>query len=102
MIVETPRGSSVKLAYEPGVKAFTVTRALALGITYPFDWGFLPRTIAEDGDPLDALAVHDSATYPGVILPCRACPGTNAVLPALVWLTRLRQQLSGTVIAASR
>jgi inorganic pyrophosphatase len=71
MVVETPRGASVKLAYDAAVGAFTVTRALALGITYPFDWGFVPGTLADDGDPLDALALHDSATFPGVILPCR-------------------------------
>jgi inorganic pyrophosphatase len=71
MVVETPRGASVKLTYDPGLRTFKVTRALALGITYPFDWGFIPGTVAEDGDPLDALALHDSATYPGVILPCR-------------------------------
>jgi inorganic pyrophosphatase len=71
MVVETPRGAGVKLAYDPNVRTFTVTRALALGTTYPFDWGIIPGTVAEDGDPLDALAVHDNATYPGVILPCR-------------------------------
>jgi inorganic pyrophosphatase len=71
MIVETPRGSAVKLKYEPGLKAFTISRAMPLGVTYPFDWGFIPGTEGEDGDPLDALAIHDSATYPGVILPCR-------------------------------
>jgi inorganic pyrophosphatase len=45
-----------KLSYDPDLEVFTVTRALAVGITYPFDWGFIPGTIAEDGDPLDALA----------------------------------------------
>jgi inorganic pyrophosphatase len=71
MIVETPRGSAVKLKYEPELKAFTISRSMPLGVTYPFDWGFIPGTEGEDGDPLDALAIHDSATYPGVILPCR-------------------------------
>jgi inorganic pyrophosphatase len=71
MVVETPRGASVKLAYDPDLQAFSVRRALSLGVTYPFDWGFIPGTVAEDGDPLDALALHDSSTYPGVILPCR-------------------------------
>jgi inorganic pyrophosphatase len=71
MVVETPRGASIKLAYEPGLGTFVAKRSLALGITYPFDWGFIPGTLAADGDPLDALAVHDGGTYPGVILPCR-------------------------------
>src|SRR6185503_10743895 len=71
MVVETPRGATVKLKYEPEMRIFTVSRALSLGIAYPFDWGFIPDTKCEDGDPLDALGIHDSATYPGVVLPCR-------------------------------
>lgn len=71
MVVECPRGASVKLKYDDARRIFTVSHALALGITYPFDWGFVPGTLGDDGDPLDALAIHDTATYPGVVLPCR-------------------------------
>src|SRR5258706_14174316 len=71
MVVETPRGSAVKLKFDPKLKILTVSRSLPLGLTYPYDWGFIPGTKGEDGDPLDALAIHDAATYPGVMLPCR-------------------------------
>jgi inorganic pyrophosphatase len=71
MVVETPRGSRLKLSYEAEDQFFTVSRALALGITYPFDWGFVPGTKGEDGDPIDALAIHEGGTYPGVVLRCK-------------------------------
>jgi inorganic pyrophosphatase len=71
MIVERPRGSPVKLKYEPKLEIFTVAGALPLGLTYPFDWGFIAGTEGDDGDPIDALALHDAATFPGVLLPCR-------------------------------
>jgi inorganic pyrophosphatase len=58
MVVETPRGSSVKLRYEPKTKMFTVSRALTPGLSYPFDWGFIPR--AEDGvwTPSPSMTAH--------------------------------------------
>lgn len=71
VVVEVPRGSTVKLAYEPKLKGFVVSRCLPMGLTYPFDWGFIPGTEGGDGDPVDAIALHDEATYPGVILPCK-------------------------------
>jgi len=71
MIVETPRGSTVKLAFEPELQLFTVARALPMGLAYPFDWGFIPGTRGDDGDPVDALALHDAATFPGVMLACK-------------------------------
>ena len=72
VVVESPRASTVKLKYEPELGAFTVSKPLVHGMRYPFDWGFVPSTLAPDGDPLDALVYWDQSTYPGVVLPCRA------------------------------
>lgn len=72
VIVESPRGSNLKLKYEPRWAALSVSRPLPLGVSFPFDWGFVPSTEAPDGDPLDALVLWDVASYPGVVLRCRA------------------------------
>ena len=71
IVVETPRGSNLKLKYEPTWEAMSVSRPLPLGVTYPFDWGFVPSTRGPDGDPVDALVVWDVSSYPGVVLICR-------------------------------
>jgi inorganic pyrophosphatase len=57
VVVEVPRGSTVKLIYEPKLKSFVVSRCLPLGLAYPFDWGFIPGTEGGDGDPVDAIAL---------------------------------------------
>jgi inorganic pyrophosphatase len=72
VIVETPRGSTLKLKYEAEWQAMSISRPLPAGVVYPFDWGFVPSTMAEDGDPLDAMVVWDVPSYPGVVLRCRA------------------------------
>jgi inorganic pyrophosphatase len=70
-VVETPRGSRAKLEFDRKLGAFTLAKPLIAGLTYPYDWGFIPSTRAEDGDPLDVLIIHDAATYPGLVLKCK-------------------------------
>lgn len=70
-VVETPRGSRAKLEFDPKLDVFTLAKPLLAGLTYPYDWGFIPSTKGEDGDPLDALIIHDAATYPGLVLTCK-------------------------------
>jgi inorganic pyrophosphatase len=71
VVVETPRGSRAKFAYDPKIEAFTMTKSLLTGLTYPHDWGFVPSIKADDGDPLDVMVIHDAATFPGIVLACR-------------------------------
>jgi inorganic pyrophosphatase len=71
VVIETPRGARAKLKYDPDLKAFTLSKSLMLGLTYPYDWGFIPSTAGDDGDPLDVLVLHDAATTPGLVLACQ-------------------------------
>jgi inorganic pyrophosphatase len=71
VVVESPRGATAKFKYDPALEAFTLSRPLVDGVTYPYDWGFIPSTKGPDGDPLDALILWGRASYPGVVIPCR-------------------------------
>ncbi len=70
VVIETPRGAAAKMAYDSAIQAFAYVRPLPVGMTYPYDWGFIPSTLGEDGDPLDGLVIHQAATAPGIVIKC--------------------------------
>src|ERR1051325_6673502 len=71
VVIETPKGSRNKLAYEPSRRMYKLSKVLAEGMSFPYDFGFVPHTQAEDGDPLDVLVLTDAALFPGCLLDCR-------------------------------
>ncbi|HEX4068348.1 MAG TPA: inorganic diphosphatase [Acidobacteriaceae bacterium] len=71
VIVETPAGSRNKFAYDPDQAVFSLKAVLPAGMAFPYDFGFLPRTIAPDGDALDVLLLMDEPAYPGIAVPAR-------------------------------
>ncbi len=71
VVVEVPRGSQIKLKYDPVLGAFLWSRAMPHGLRFPYDFGFLPRTYAEDNDAADALVYSEVSSYPGVVVPSR-------------------------------
>lgn len=72
VVIETPRGSHAKFAWDPKLETFSLSKSLLTGLAYPHDWGFVPSTKADDGDPLDIMVIHDAATFPGLVVTCRA------------------------------
>jgi inorganic pyrophosphatase len=71
VIIETPKGARTKLAYDPEREAFVVKKVLPQGMSFPFDFGFIPSTLGEDGDPLDVLVLMDEPVPTGSIVPSR-------------------------------
>jgi inorganic pyrophosphatase len=71
VVIETPKGSRNKYAFDKKLKAFKLKKILPAGSVFPFDFGFVPGTKGEDGDPLDVLVIMDEPVYPGCIVDCR-------------------------------
>ena len=67
VVVEIPRGTRNKYEYDEGVGRVRLDRQLPASVTYPADYGYIPGTLAPDGDPLDALVLLDEPSFPGCI-----------------------------------
>jgi inorganic pyrophosphatase len=71
MIVEIPRNSGNKYEYDSQLGVFRLDRALYSPMHYPGDYGFIPGTLADDGDPLDVLTLVGEPSYPGILIAVR-------------------------------
>ena len=65
IIVETPRGTRNKYAFDVEIGLFQLQKTIPEGLQWPYDYGFIPGTLGEDGDPLDVLFLSDEPTFPG-------------------------------------
>ena len=71
VVIETPKGSRNKYAYDPEQRVFRLKKVLPAGMEFPFDFGFAPSTLADDGDALDVLVLMDEPAFSGCVLRCR-------------------------------
>src|SRR5687768_14520561 len=78
VVVETPKGSQNKYKYDKKKEAFKLNKILPAGFAFPLDFGFIPGTKGDDGDPLDILLITQQTTFPGCYIDCRVIGGIKA------------------------
>jgi inorganic pyrophosphatase len=71
VVIETPAGSRPKYEWDDELEVMKLKRLLPLGMSFPFDFGFIPGTRAADGDPLDVLLISDAALVSGSLVDAR-------------------------------
>ena len=70
-IIETPKGSRNKFDYDPDSNLFMLGGLLPEGMMFPFDFGFIPSTKGDDGDPLDVMVLMDAPAVAGCLIDVR-------------------------------
>lgn len=90
VMVEVPRGSSVKYELDPKTGVIFVDRFLFTATYYPFNYGFIPETKGKDGDPLDAIVLSQEAVFPMAIIRSR---------PVAVLLTEDEEGIDPKIVA---
>ena len=78
VVIDTPRGSANKYKYDEGLRLFRISRLLPAGMYFPFDFGSVPGTCAQDGDPLDVLVLLDAPSFPGCLVTVRLIGGIRS------------------------
>jgi inorganic pyrophosphatase len=78
VVIETPKGSRNKFKYDEKKGLFKLSGVLPCGASFPFDFGFVPGTLAEDGDPLDVLVLMDEPAFAGCLISARAIGAIKA------------------------
>jgi inorganic pyrophosphatase len=71
VLVESPKGDRQKFDLEPETGRMKLSKLLPEGLMFPFDFGMIPGTKGEDGDPLDIIVLSETGTFPGCLLDCR-------------------------------
>ncbi|MDQ3130880.1 MAG: inorganic diphosphatase [Acidobacteriota bacterium] len=71
VVIETPKDSRNKYAYDEKIGIFVLKGVLAVGHSFPFDFGYIPQTKGGDGDPLDVLVLMDEPAFAGCLVPSR-------------------------------
>ena len=71
VVIDTPSGSSAKFTYDAKCRCYRLGRLLPAGMSFPYNFGSIPRTLAEDGDPLDLLVLETAPLFVGCLVHVR-------------------------------
>lgn len=71
VLIEIAAGSKNKYEFDKDLGALALDRVLSSSVMYPYDYGFIPNTLADDGDPLDGMVMMDEPTFPGCVIAAR-------------------------------
>jgi inorganic pyrophosphatase len=71
VLIEIPAGSKNKYEFDKDMNAMALDRVLSSSVQYPLDYGFIPNTLGNDGDPLDGMVMMDQPTFPGCVIAAR-------------------------------
>lgn len=71
VVIETPKGCGNKYKFDPRIGGFVLSKVLPEGMAFPYDFGFIPSTEGDDGDPVDVILLMDQPAFPGCIVESR-------------------------------